>query len=195
MIGTAGEIRMYAGSIVPENWKLCEGQQLSKAQFQELFNVIGTTYGGMGDNFNLPDMRGRLAVEAGSISGFCSYNLGDNGGEDVVVLQNDELPTHNHNYEQEHLHNVGGHTHLVNCCSVATSNNPEEKFYANCKSEIFSYQQPNVIMAKGMIVEADLQKTRIGGSELTSNAGGSIFHNNMQPYVCINFIICTNTTS
>ena len=74
-----GEIRMFAGNFAPAGWMFCDGSQLPIAEFETLFNLIGTTYGGDGQQtFNLPDLRGRAPLHMGT--GQSTYVLGESGG-------------------------------------------------------------------------------------------------------------------
>lgn len=96
-----GEIRMFAGNYSPENWVLCNGQALSVSQFQTLFSLIGTTYGGDGKvNFNVPDLRGRIPVGQGTNAAvsppLTGRTLGQQGGEEAHTLVESELAAHSH---------------------------------------------------------------------------------------------------
>lgn len=87
-----GEIRMVGFSFPPKGWAFCDGATLSIAQNQALFSLLGTTYGGNGQTtFNLPDLRGRVAVHAGS-----GVALGQQGGEANHTLVLGEMAAHNH---------------------------------------------------------------------------------------------------
>lgn len=87
-----GEIRMFAGDFAPQNWALCDGQLLSIAQYDALFSLIGTTYGGDGQvTFALPDLRGRAPVHIGPAN-----QLGVSAGQETVTLQSAQIPAHSH---------------------------------------------------------------------------------------------------
>lgn len=87
-----GEIRMFAGNFAPAGWMFCEGQLLSIAEYDTLFNLIGTTYGGDGQStFALPDLRGRLPIHQGS-----GFTPGQNGGVEEVTLTVSQIPAHTH---------------------------------------------------------------------------------------------------
>lgn len=91
--GEVGEIKPFAGSTVPTGWLMCNGQAVSRADYAELFDVIGTTYG-TGDGsttFNLPDLRNRFMVGAGD-----EYSLNDKGGAKTVTLDVTQIPAHAH---------------------------------------------------------------------------------------------------
>lgn len=87
-----GEIRMFGGTFAPQGWALCDGRSLSISSYETLYTLIGTTYGGDGvNNFNLPDLRGRMPVHQGS-----GFVLGQMAGTESVTLTALQLPVHNH---------------------------------------------------------------------------------------------------
>jgi microcystin-dependent protein len=87
-----GEIRMFAGNFPPSGWMFCEGQTLPISEYETLFNLIGTTYGGDGQStFLLPDLRGRLPVHMGG-----GLTLAESGGVENVTLNTQQIPSHNH---------------------------------------------------------------------------------------------------
>ncbi|HWF35639.1 MAG TPA: tail fiber protein [Solirubrobacteraceae bacterium] len=91
-----GEIRMFGGNFAPLGWMFCEGQVLSISDYDVLFNLIGTTYGGDGQTtFALPDLRGRVPVHQGQLGGG-SYVLGASGGSETVTLTTTQIPGHDH---------------------------------------------------------------------------------------------------
>src|SRR5260370_23900887 len=92
-----GEIRMFGGNFAPAGWAFCDGALLAISTTPTLFNLIGTTYGGDGQNtFALPDMRGRLPLHMGQGSGLSTYTLGESGGVEQVTLTGTQIPAHNH---------------------------------------------------------------------------------------------------
>ena len=87
-----GEIRMFAGNFAPAGWMFCEGQHLSISENETLFQLIGTTYGGNGqDTFALPDLRGRLPLHMGN-----GFILAETGGVEEVTLTVSQIPAHSH---------------------------------------------------------------------------------------------------
>lgn len=87
-----GEIRMFAGNFAPAGWMFCEGQLLPISEYETLFNLIGTTYGGDGQStFALPDLRGRLPVHQGN-----GFTLAQTGGVETVTLTASTIPAHAH---------------------------------------------------------------------------------------------------
>ena len=87
-----GEIRMFAGNFAPAGWMFCEGQLLPISEFDTLFNLIGTTYGGDGQStFALPDLRGRVPMHQGN-----GFVIAQTGGVESVTLTINQIPNHTH---------------------------------------------------------------------------------------------------
>src|SRR5437764_9328851 len=87
-----GEIRMFAGNFAPAGWMFCEGQLLPISEYETLFNLIGTTYGGDGQStFALPDLRGRVPLHFGN-----GFTLAETGGVETVTLTVSQIPSHSH---------------------------------------------------------------------------------------------------
>jgi len=87
-----GEIRMFAGNFAPAGWMFCEGQLLPISEYETLFNLIGTTYGGDGQStFALPDLRGRIPIHMGN-----GFTLAETGGVETVTLTVSQIPAHSH---------------------------------------------------------------------------------------------------
>ena len=94
-----GEIRMFAGNFAPDGWLFCNGQTLQIAQYEALYAIIGTFYGGDGaTTFNLPDLRGRVPIHQGrlQVPGGGTYVRGQSGGAERVTLTEQQIPAHNH---------------------------------------------------------------------------------------------------
>jgi microcystin-dependent protein len=87
-----GEVRMFGGNFAPAGWMFCEGQLLPISDYETLFNLIGTTYGGDGQStFALPDLRGRIPLHFGN-----GFTLAENGGAESVTLTTQQIPVHSH---------------------------------------------------------------------------------------------------
>jgi microcystin-dependent protein len=87
-----GEIRQFAGNFAPAGWMFCEGQLLPISEYETLFNLIGTTYGGDGQStFALPDLRGRVPLHFGN-----GFTLAETGGVETVTLTVSQIPAHSH---------------------------------------------------------------------------------------------------
>jgi microcystin-dependent protein len=90
-----GEIRMFAGNFSPAGWMFCEGQLLPISEYETLFNLIGTTYGGDGqETFGLPDLRGRIPIHQNS-----AHTIGESGGVESVTLTTNQIPAHTHLFQ------------------------------------------------------------------------------------------------
>lgn len=92
-----GEIKLFAGNFAPLGWAFCDGQVISIAENDALFSLIGTTYGGDGQNtFALPDLRGRVPIGAGQRPGGSTYAFAQKGGSENIIILASNLPTHSH---------------------------------------------------------------------------------------------------
>jgi microcystin-dependent protein len=157
-----GEIRMFGGSFAPAGWAMCQGQLMAIAQNDTLFTLIGTTYGGDGqETFGLPDLQGRVPIHAGQGPGITqTYQIGEKAGVESVTLTINQTPVHNHAF-------------LVTS-AFGTQTSPSNNF-----------------MAAPLSGKAYFATT--GDKQMANNAlvavGGSQPHENLQPYLCISFII------
>jgi microcystin-dependent protein len=87
-----GEIRMFGGNFAPAGWQFCDGSLLPISEFETLFNLIGTTYGGDGQStFAVPDLRGRLPIHQGN-----GFTLAETGGVEEIALTVQQIPAHSH---------------------------------------------------------------------------------------------------
>jgi microcystin-dependent protein len=94
---TLSEIRIFAGNFAPLSWAFCNGALMSIAENTALFSLLGTTYGGDGQTtFALPDFRGRIPIGTGQGGGLSYYDLGEVSGSETVTLISTQIPTHNH---------------------------------------------------------------------------------------------------
>ena len=157
-----GEIRMFAGSFEPAGWMFCSGQLLSIAENETLFQLIGTTYGGDGqETFALPDLQGRVPIHMGASQSGASYIIGEKDGVESVILQTQQLPAHSHV--------------LLGTTSPANDANPANNVLAQAST--FDGYQLAFPPAQAMAPQA------VGGD------GGSQPHDNMQPFLCVSFNI------
>ena len=173
-----GEIRIWPGNFAPVGWEFCRGQLLSISEYETLFNLIGTTYGGDGtETFALPDLQGRTPLHPGTGPSGDTYQLAETGGTETVTLAINNLPPHQHT--------------LTGALSIpALGENPGKLTAANYPA-ITSGQQV-YSTAKGADTLAPLKVESRAAGEMMQvlPAGGSQPHDNMQPYLVINFIIC-----
>ncbi len=155
-----GEIRMFGANFAPLGWEFCNGQLLAVSEYEGLFALIGTTYGGDGSStFALPDLRGRVPVHAGAGAGLSVYQLGSAVGTESVTLVGA---------------NMAGHHHPIGAASGT----------ANAQSPVGGI--PAVARDERYWSGADLRPMH---SNTVAPAGGGQPHNNMQPSMGINFII------
>ncbi|WP_417767956.1 phage tail protein [Stappia sp.] len=157
------EIRIFAGNFAPRSWAFCDGQLLPISQNTALFSLIGTVYGGDGRSTTaLPNMMGRAPMHPGRGPGLTSRRLGQRGGVEMVTLSEAQMPDHTHT-----LRAVGSDPADVTTPTQNTA------FAFSSGGNAFSLNSPNSTMAEQMLPQA----------------GGSQAHNNMQPYLTVNFII------
>jgi microcystin-dependent protein len=127
-----GEIRMFGGNFAPVGWLLCQGQILPISEYDVLFNLIGTTYGGDGqENFALPNLQSRMPVHQGS-----GFVLGQVGGVESVTLTRNQLPVHTH-------------APVANTAAAGTS--PSNQFWAAYAKTMYSTATPVTPMAGGAL--------------------------------------------
>lgn len=154
-----GEIRMFAGNFAPAGWMFCDGQLLPISEYETLFNLIGTTYGGDGQStFALPDMRGRIPLHFGN-----GFTLAETGGVEEVTLTVSQIPSHSHPLLAT----------INSAAGTAPSPNVLPGTAATSTITPYGTDAP----------QFQLHPQTIGGT------GGSQPHNNFQPYLCVNFII------
>lgn len=170
-----GEIKMFAGNFAPRDWMYCQGQLLPIAQYQALFSIIGTTYGGDGKtNFALPNMSGRVPIGVGNGAGLSPRLLGQTGGNETVTLNVNQMP--------QHIHTNNATT------ATATTNIPSSSVVPA------SAQLPasGAIAAKKVNTYATASGNPIEGFTATTPSGNSQPHDNMMPFMSMNYIICVN---
>lgn len=92
-----GEIRMFGFSRVPNGWQACDGSLLSIAEYEALYTLLGTTYGGNGQTtFGVPDLRGRVPLHQGTGPGLTNHPIGQMAGTESVTLTLGQIPAHTH---------------------------------------------------------------------------------------------------
>ncbi|HEV8543524.1 MAG TPA: tail fiber protein [Verrucomicrobiae bacterium] len=157
-----GEIRIVGFNFAPLNWAFCDGQLMPIAENEALFTLLGTTYGGDGQQtFALPDLRSRAPLHMGS-SGLSNRIIGEASGSETVTLTTQQMPNHTHPA------NANG--------AVSDSAVPNGKFWA-ANAGVPGY----AVLPSG-------QPPQMSGAAITA-AGGSQPHDNMPPFVTVNFII------
>jgi microcystin-dependent protein len=159
------EIRIFPFNFAPVGWAMCNGQLLPISQNTALFSLLGTTYGGNGtSNFALPNLQGSAPMAPGQGPGLSSYELGQSGGSATVTLLGSEMPAH---------------SHPAGCDSGAASQlSPANGMWASSSGgrtppPLYSNATPNVAMSASAL----------------GLTGGNQPHNNLQPYLGLNFCI------
>lgn len=153
---------MFGGNFQPAGWMFCAGQLLPISEYETLFNLIGTTYGGDGQStFALPDLRGRLPIHMGQGNGLSTRVLAETGGVETVTLTLQQLPQHNHS------------------------------LFASLNAASGSAVQGNVTGQVGstQIYRETSAASPFAASMMGNDSGGNQPHDNFQPYLCVNFII------
>ena len=132
MEGTIGEIRAFAGNFAPRTWLFCQGQSMPLNDYQALFAIIGTNYGGDGmTTFKLPNIASRIVVGAGQGAGLSNYSLGQVIGEENHALNLSELPAHNHQISATFSTTAGSVNLSLNAvASPGDQSNPADKYLA-----------------------------------------------------------------
>jgi microcystin-dependent protein len=158
-----GDIEVFGFNFAPEGWFLCNGQLVPISQYEALYALIGTTYGGDGQStFAVPDLRGRAAVHYGQGQGLSNYTIGQTTGVESVTLLTSQMPSHNH---------------LASCVSTGgTAGVPTGNTWAKEAggNQIYSSDPSNTTMSPQSI-----------GLD-----GGSQPHDNIPPVLAMNYCIC-----
>lgn len=172
-----GSIKLFAAPFAPKDWAYCAGQLLNISSYQALYSIIGTTYGGDGRiTFALPDLRGRVPIGTGKSTspGITPRKLGENGGEVTHTLLLSEMPAHKH-------------AAFVSK-SEADAHTPQDL--------MSSLAPPTRAAGRGVtqtLAFSDAVANLVPLSDATIDfAGGNDAHNNVQPSLGLNYIICIN---
>ena len=157
-----GEIRMFAGNFAPNGWMFCEGQTLPISENEVLFQLIGTTYGGDGEEtFNLPNLASRVPIHMGTGPDGTTYQIGEMAGTEQETLTVQQIPTHTHAFTVS--------------ANLGTAGLAPGNVLAQSGSSIKPYVED--------VVTTGMNAGSVGP------AGGSQPHENTQPFLCLNFII------
>ena len=166
-----GQIKIFAFSFAPQGWAFCQGQLLAVSRNTALFTILGNTYGGNGTtNFALPNLQG-IPVGAGQAPGGRDYRLGESGGDAAVTLTPHQLPAHSHAFNPVE--------------DQATSATPAGNLPA------WSWKQATNDTVIGIYSEPPDPRTALASNAIAASGSGRP-HNNLQPYVTLNFSIATD---
>jgi microcystin-dependent protein len=157
------EIRIFPFNFAPKGWAFCDGQLLPLSQNTALFSLLGTTYGGDGKStFALPDLQGSAAMHPGQGPGLSLRDLGEIGGAEFVTLLQSEIPVHTHTVNSL----VALSTTATPTSGTALGRSVNGNAYADTAAGVQQF-----------------------GFQAISVAGGSLPHNNLQPYLTLNYCI------
>jgi microcystin-dependent protein len=179
MEGYIGEIRIFAGNFAPRGWRLCDGASLPISQYDAVYALLGTTYGGDGQvTFNVPDLRGRRAVHPGQGPGLPQYYLGQAGGTEDVTLTTAQMPAHTHTMSANV--NLTTTWQCVDGPAVAGAG-PSGNFYARAGENAYATTVDGTMGAPFAVTSfANMHLSAQGGSQPISI---------LTPYMAINYII------
>lgn len=157
-----GEIRLFAGNFAPLGWAFCHGQLLAIAENDALFNLIGTTYGGDGQQtFGLPDLRGRVPLHQGNGPGLSPRAIGQQAGTETVTLTATHLPAHSHSL-------------VATSAPASAAAGPAGGVLATASAKVYGSGAPSTPMA---------------ATAIAATSGGGQPHQNMAPFLALNYII------
>src|SRR6266852_1559810 len=165
-----GEIRCFGFNFAPQGWAFCNGQLLSIADNTVLFSIIGTTYGGDGNTtFGLPNLQGQIPMHWGNAPGGFNTIIGQVQGQSSVTLTTSQIPIH---------------AHTVIAVTVPSGGVPERTAVPASNTFLSESQPPN-----GAYQKTPTSVTAAFSPKAISAQGGSQPHDNMQPYLVLNFCI------
>jgi len=155
---------MFGGSFAPAGWAMCSGQLMPISENDTLFNLIGTTYGGDGqETFGIPNLNGRVPIHQGQGPGISqNYQIGEMAGVESVTLNVQQIPIHNHA--------------VLASTNPGTTSSPQDSILAKVTTG-FPYINENPTGSSALV------------NTMIQPVGGNQPHENMMPYLCVSFII------
>lgn len=173
--GFLGEVKAFPSNRIPENWAPCDGKLLTISENQELYSIIGVTFGGNGrTTFALPDLRGRTVIGRGSWYGYEHYQIGQQGGLESVHLTEAQMGIHSHNIS-------AGTSAGISLLRTPNNTYLSELFSRSKWYTINGYAPP----------PAQTGDTTMLNENTISNTGGGQAHNNMMPYLVLTYCMAT----
>ena len=158
-----GEVRLFGGTFAPRGWLPCDGRLLSISEYEALYALFGTVYGGDGvSTFGIPDLRGRVPMHQGTDAAGTKYALGAKGGVETVTLVTANLPAHSHTISATNA-NGNTDTPAVNA----------------------TWATPGASQTYSKDPTATMDGRTVG------NAGGNAPHDNMMPFASVMYIMCS----
>lgn len=156
-----GEIRMFAGNFAPSGWLFCDGQTLPIAENETLFQLLGTTYGGDGqETFNMPNLQSRMPIHMGTNPGTgTNYQIAEAAGVEEVTLTTQQIPLHTHQ--------------IFGSSDTAQRRGPANSVFGRAPGDAYASEYTEEFLS----------------AQSVGPMGGSQPHTNLQPYLCVNFII------
>ena len=195
-----GQIILFVGTYAPEGWLFCWGQELQIVQYQPLFAIIGTQFGGNGTStFKLPDLRGRFPVGSGTGPGLTARTQAQSGGAETVTLTTAQIPAHQHpitNTTSTSGLTVSG-TGTVKCSNTGgNAATPLGAYLSQAKQGATNFTTTVSDATSSMATDiVQISGTVSGNVTVTSQcqiAGNGQSHENMPPWLCLNYIIAIN---
>ncbi len=168
-----GMIKIFAGSTPPPNWAFCDGSLIAVSDNQMLYAIIGTQFGGtVNVNFNLPNLNGNVAIGAGQGPGLSPYTQGQSGGMASVVVNPNQIPAHSHGF-------------FVSTAQASQS--------AGSIGTVLAGMNAAAGRSRiGLNTYVDIAPDTKLVSGTIAASGQNQAHDNLQPYLAVNFIICVN---
>lgn len=161
-----GEIRLFAGDYAPQGWLLCDGSTVRVDQYEALATLLGTTWGGSGDTFALPDLRGRVPIGMGQLTYGSDRRLGEAAGAETVAV------------------NIPPHTHVFSASSkTADQSSP--------KDALLGAVTPSGATT-GLYLKVPGEDAPHGDQEITVVEGKGLAHENSMPSTALTYIICVS---
>lgn len=180
-----GEIRAFPYTFEPENWLPCDGRQMAISQYQVLYAVIGTNFGGNGTSvFMLPDLRGRVAIGSGQGPGLSWHNFGQRlGDEGVSITSTTQLPVHTHEITTQF---AGYNKAAAAFSATPTATSYPGRIAKTAGGTILAYNPP--VPTSGTTYPTNPQP--MSPMSLTPVAGAMASHENRQPFLVFRYCIC-----